>query len=62
MNDTCGFLATDLKMLFEKGEITESRYSPDIVFEDPITKYTTREGYSEWHVQHKNKCDALWCG
>ncbi|KAG2441947.1 hypothetical protein HXX76_003552 [Chlamydomonas incerta] len=45
MDDTCRFLATDLKMLFEKGEITESRYSPDITFEDPITKYTNREGY-----------------
>ncbi|GLC45313.1 hypothetical protein PLESTB_000308500 [Pleodorina starrii] len=45
MHDTCSFLASDLKMLFEKGEITESRYSPRIVFEDPITKYDTREGY-----------------
>ncbi|KXZ52379.1 hypothetical protein GPECTOR_9g423 [Gonium pectorale] len=32
-------------MLFEKGEITESRYSPNIVFEDPITKYDSRDGY-----------------
>ncbi|EFJ39895.1 hypothetical protein VOLCADRAFT_84753 [Volvox carteri f. nagariensis] len=45
MQDTCSFLASDLKMLFEKGEITESRYSPKIVFEDPITKYDSREGY-----------------
>mgnify|MGYP001807257206 CR=1 FL=1 len=50
MNDTCRFLATDLKMLFEKGEITEARYSPDITFEDPITKYTNREGYSKCHL------------
>ncbi|PNH10002.1 hypothetical protein TSOC_003319 [Tetrabaena socialis] len=45
LQDTCSFLASDLKLLFEKGELTESRYSPNIVFEDPITKYNSREGY-----------------
>ncbi|KAG2493405.1 hypothetical protein HYH03_008531 [Edaphochlamys debaryana] len=45
MSDTASFLAQDLKMLFEKGQITETRYSPAIKFEDPITKYDTRDGY-----------------
>ncbi len=77
LQDTASFLASDLKSLFERGEITESRcgrrpkasaqrkkgydpdkalavrcrasdrYAPDIVFEDPITRYTSREGYGE---------------
>ncbi|GIL55315.1 hypothetical protein Vafri_10867 [Volvox africanus] len=45
MQDTCSFLASDLKMLFEKGEITESRYSPKIAFEDPISKFNSRDEY-----------------
>ncbi|GFR45973.1 hypothetical protein Agub_g7445 [Astrephomene gubernaculifera] len=45
MQDTCSFLASDLKLLFEKGEITESRYASNIAFEDPISKYDSRDGY-----------------
>lgn len=45
MQDTCNFLAADLKSLFERGEITTSRYAENIQFEDPISKYDTRDGY-----------------
>ncbi|GLI71638.1 hypothetical protein VaNZ11_016912 [Volvox africanus] len=45
MQDACSFLASDLKMLYEKGDITESRYSPNIAFEDPISKFNSRDEY-----------------
>lgn len=45
MQETRDFLRTDLQRLFNSGEITTSRYSRDIRFEDPISKYDSLDGY-----------------
>ncbi|MEW5320412.1 MAG: hypothetical protein WDW38_011487 [Sanguina aurantia] len=45
MEEAKNFLESDLKKLFTDGEITASRYSQSIKFEDPITRYNDLAGY-----------------
>lgn len=39
------FLREELPRMFTTGKVTRSKYSPDIVFEDPISRYTNLDGY-----------------
>lgn len=45
MQEALTFLESDLKRIFETGEITRSRYSQKFLFEDPITSQNSVEGY-----------------
>jgi hypothetical protein len=45
IQETRNFLEQDLQKLFDTGNITESRYAKNIIFEDPITQYSNLDGY-----------------
>lgn len=45
MSDLIEFLKEDLTHLFDEQGIDQSKYDPKVVFEDPITKHTSLQGY-----------------
>eukprot|EP00878_Enallax_costatus_P001910 GHUV01002072.1.p1 GENE.GHUV01002072.1~~GHUV01002072.1.p1 ORF type:complete len:392 (+),score=97.89 GHUV01002072.1:162-1337(+) len=45
LDETAEFLQLELPRIFRTGEITTSRYAEDVVFEDPVTRFTDKNGY-----------------
>jgi len=45
MEEARNFIASDLDRIFKTGELTVSRYDPNIRFEDPLVAYDNIDGY-----------------
>jgi hypothetical protein len=45
LDGTAEFLRVELPRIFRTGEITASKYVDSVVFEDPISRFTDKNGY-----------------